>query len=193
MRRARGLSQRALAQAAGITRQAVGAIENGAMQPGVGTALALARTLGLSVEDLFGEAQEAPAAERVALGTIDEKAVLHRLDRDHLAIEPAESAGATAFVAGCDVAVGLLSRHAMLRSRDLRVLWLSMTNRAALDALKNRKVHAAVVHGSASLLPAHEAGFAAFELATTEEGWLVARAAPTFRGAGDVIRRHIRL
>ena len=43
LRKRRGLSQRALAAAAGITRQAVGAIESGRGQPGVASALALAR------------------------------------------------------------------------------------------------------------------------------------------------------
>jgi transcriptional regulator with XRE-family HTH domain len=36
LRQARGLSQRALSQLAGITRQAVSAIESGNMQPSVG-------------------------------------------------------------------------------------------------------------------------------------------------------------
>ena len=56
MRIARGLSQRALADAAGITRQAVSAIERGRVVPGVGIALALARVLGTSVEELFAAA-----------------------------------------------------------------------------------------------------------------------------------------
>jgi molybdate-binding protein/DNA-binding XRE family transcriptional regulator len=56
----RGLGQAELAQRAGISRQALSAIESGTYQPGVSVALALARELGESVETLFG-ASEAPA------------------------------------------------------------------------------------------------------------------------------------
>jgi putative molybdopterin biosynthesis protein len=55
----RGLSQSTLAERAGISRQALGAIEAGLYQPGVGVALALAAALGESVEALFG-----PEADR---------------------------------------------------------------------------------------------------------------------------------
>jgi len=61
VRRARaacGLTQDELARRAGLSRQALGAIESGAYQPGVGAALALARELGHSVEALFGNAGE---------------------------------------------------------------------------------------------------------------------------------------
>ena len=54
----RGLTQDELARRAGLSRQALGAIESGAYQPGVGAALALARELGHSVEALFGSAGE---------------------------------------------------------------------------------------------------------------------------------------
>src|SRR5208283_4026533 len=40
---------------AGISRQALGAIESGAYHPGVAIAIRLARELGESVETLFGE------------------------------------------------------------------------------------------------------------------------------------------
>src|SRR5260370_17756653 len=53
-RSARGLTQIDLAARAGISRQALGAIESGAYQPGVTIALNLTRTLGESVENLFG-------------------------------------------------------------------------------------------------------------------------------------------
>ncbi len=61
LRSTRGLSQRALADGAGITRQAVGAIETGRMQPSVGIALALARVLGTTVE---GSSERAPRSRR---------------------------------------------------------------------------------------------------------------------------------
>jgi len=53
-REARGLTQLELARRAGISRQALGALEAGAYQPGVTVALALARELSDTVEGLFG-------------------------------------------------------------------------------------------------------------------------------------------
>ncbi|HUO06138.1 MAG TPA: substrate-binding domain-containing protein [Candidatus Binataceae bacterium] len=58
---ARGHSQTELARRAGISRQALNAIEAGAYQPGVTAAIAIARELGQSVEGLFS----APAPERL--------------------------------------------------------------------------------------------------------------------------------
>src|SRR3984957_18772473 len=54
--RTRGsLTQTELARRAGISRQALGAIESGAYHPGVAIAIRIARELGTSVEALFGE------------------------------------------------------------------------------------------------------------------------------------------
>jgi putative molybdopterin biosynthesis protein len=176
VRTARGITQRVLAEAAGITRQAVSAIENGRVQPSVGIALALARVLGTSVEELFGVS----LAPRVD--------VFEDVAREYTVLEP--SGLPTVFVAGCDVATGLLTRHAMLRERESRILWLPMTNRAALDALRRGRVHAAVVHGAAIKSDLYER----FEVATTEEGWLLARGNPLrVRGAADLARRGVRL
>ncbi|MGO8874371.1 MAG: substrate-binding domain-containing protein [Acidimicrobiales bacterium] len=60
-RLARGQSQGDLARAAGITRQAISGIESGRWSPSLEVALAVARALDSSVEDLFGEAAEAPS------------------------------------------------------------------------------------------------------------------------------------
>jgi putative molybdopterin biosynthesis protein len=196
LRRQRGLSQRELSGAAGITRQAVGAIESGRTQPSVGIALALARALGTTVEELFGARGEtAPPPARTAAATIGGRTVIHALSGDHLAIEPAETPVPNVFVAGCDPAVGLLSRHAMARSRHVRVLWLSMTNRTALGALLRGELHAAVVHGEVTPQQARQMDeFARFELATTESGWLVGHGNPLgLRGAADLKRTKARL
>jgi len=53
-RQARGLSQQQLAGVAGVTRQAVSAVESGHSDPSLRVALALARAFGMTVEDLFG-------------------------------------------------------------------------------------------------------------------------------------------
>jgi molybdate-binding protein/DNA-binding XRE family transcriptional regulator len=196
LRRERGLSQRELAIVAGVTRQAVGAVESGRSQPSVGVAVALARALGTTVEQLFG-AHGDPVAppSRVATATIAGRTVTHALDEDHLAIEPAESPVPNAFVAGCDLAVGLLSRHAMVRSRHLRFLWLTMTNRAAIEALEQGRLHAAVVHGEVTPQQARRMqAFTRFDVATTEAGWLVAHGNPLgVRGAADLMRTKARL
>ena len=57
-RSSRGLTQIDLAARAGISRQALGAIESGSYQPGVSVALSLARELGETVENLFGGAAD---------------------------------------------------------------------------------------------------------------------------------------
>jgi molybdate-binding protein/DNA-binding XRE family transcriptional regulator len=81
-RQARGLSQQQLAGMAAVTRQAVSAVESGHSDPSLRVALALARALGLTVEELFGPGDPAdpvlaqPVApvggegSRVALATV---------------------------------------------------------------------------------------------------------------------------
>ena len=192
----RGLSQRELAQAAGMTRQGVGAIESGRSQPSVGFALALARALGTTVEELFGRVDDAPAPPaRVAVAVIGGRAVRHALDQDHLAIEPAGTSVPNVFIGGCDLAVGLLSRHAMARSRHVRALWLPMTNRAAIEALGQGRLHAAVVHGDLTPRQTRRlSDCARYEVATTQAGWLLAHDNPLgLRGAADLPRRNARL
>jgi len=53
-RQARGLSQQQLAGVAGVTRQAVSAVESGHSDPSLRVALGLARALGMTVDELFG-------------------------------------------------------------------------------------------------------------------------------------------
>ncbi len=53
-RQARGFSQQQVASMAGVSRQAVSAVESGISDPSLRVAMALARALGLTVEELFG-------------------------------------------------------------------------------------------------------------------------------------------
>src|SRR5215469_7909655 len=53
-RQARGLSQQQLAGVAGVSRQAVSAVEAGHSDPSLRVAFALAQALGMTVEELFG-------------------------------------------------------------------------------------------------------------------------------------------
>jgi molybdate-binding protein/DNA-binding XRE family transcriptional regulator len=59
-RQARGLSQQQLAGMAGVSRQAVSAVESGVSDPSLRVALALAHALGMTVEELFGRGSPAP-------------------------------------------------------------------------------------------------------------------------------------
>ncbi len=58
-RQARGFSQQQLAGMAGVSRQAVSAVESGLSDPSLRVALALARALGMTVEEVFGPASPA--------------------------------------------------------------------------------------------------------------------------------------
>jgi putative molybdopterin biosynthesis protein len=93
-RQARGLSQQQLAGVAGVTRQAVSAVESGHSDPSLRVALALARALGVTVEELFGPGDPADpvlarpvapasgAGARVALATVGDTFVALPLHAD---------------------------------------------------------------------------------------------------------------
>src|SRR6516164_2635065 len=86
-RQVRGFSQLQLASMAGVSRQAVSALESGHSDPSLRVALALAQALGMTVEELFGPgdlAQPVPAVpvaplaggqERVALACVGDQFV----------------------------------------------------------------------------------------------------------------------
>jgi molybdopterin molybdotransferase/putative molybdopterin biosynthesis protein len=58
VRALRGLTQAELAGQVGISRQALAAIESGTYQPNVAVAVRLARVVGITVEELFGDTEE---------------------------------------------------------------------------------------------------------------------------------------
>jgi putative molybdopterin biosynthesis protein len=223
-RRELGLSQEALAQAGGVTRQAIGAIESGRTQPGVTLALAIARTLNASVEELFGgETDEeiplragepgAKPGQRVVVATIGSRRIVRSLDGASFG-SVSEPAGAIVvdarprktrvrmlgpqshveepvFVSGCDVGLGLLVGH--LDARRAHGVWFAASNQEALSDLAAGRTHVAAIHGPEAerkkVGPVRR-----FDLATIEEGWLVARGNPrSFRGARDLARGDIRL
>lgn len=69
-RLAHGLSQQDLAVAAGVTRQAVAGFEAGQWDPSLRVAIALARALDTSVEDLFGPPAALPPLDAVPLAPL---------------------------------------------------------------------------------------------------------------------------
>ncbi len=54
-RAAQDLSQKALAQAVGVTRQTINAIENGDYNPTIRLCVAICRVLGKTLDELFWE------------------------------------------------------------------------------------------------------------------------------------------
>lgn len=69
-----GISQAELAHRAGVTRQAVSAIESGKAAPTMTVALRLARVLGRRVDDLFRLVDELPSVQAELLGADDPSA-----------------------------------------------------------------------------------------------------------------------
>jgi len=72
-RQARGFSQQQLAGMAGVSRQAVSAVEAGLSDPSLRVALALARALGLTVEEMFGSLTPAPRVAAQPLAPLGEE------------------------------------------------------------------------------------------------------------------------
>jgi putative molybdopterin biosynthesis protein len=73
----RGLSQVALADQAGVTRQTISGIEAGRWSPSLDVALAIAAALGSSVEELFGAAPSfKPHEARLVVGACEQSRLL---------------------------------------------------------------------------------------------------------------------
>src|SRR3954453_18733385 len=179
-RRGAGLSQATLAERAGISRQAVGAIEAGRHRPSVDAGMGLANAVGRAVGELFA----APAAEPVPVfGPVAEGGgvlaarvgarLVYAPARDALAIEGWPRAKAVMrdgrpeplpgsdldglVLVGCDPALGVAA--AMLPgSGPHRLVALSGSTATALAAMRDGRAHAALVHGPARGLPAPPAG-----------------------------------
>jgi putative molybdopterin biosynthesis protein len=116
-RQARGFSQQQLAGMAGVSRQAVSAVESGLSDPSLRVALALGRALGMTVEDMFGPA--VPALQVVArpvapLGGKDARVTLAPVGDGFVALP---LSGATASRAGFLPAGGLAAGTGSADSR----------------------------------------------------------------------------
>ena len=179
IRRARvahGISQVKLARGAGISRQALGAIETGTYMPGVEAALNIARELGETVESLFGAEPEssllatltesAPLKSRVSLARIGGRVVATPIRPATLALTPAggivESLkngrasiesfmspleiDSTLMVAGCDPAVAILADWIARRRHPITLVALGGSSQSALDALAKGRAHVAGLH-----------------------------------------------
>lgn len=169
------MAQVALAAAAKLSRQSLGAIEAGRATPSVELALRLARALDCSVEELFGdpgvqptllsESIGTPASGRVALAQIGGRWVAYPLSgaamttsADGLArptarggvevepVRPTSEARDNVVVMGCAPALGLLADRLNSRAGPGRFFWLPYSSTKALECLARRQTHLAGVH-----------------------------------------------
>jgi putative molybdopterin biosynthesis protein len=171
-RESSAITQLALAAHVGLTRQSLSAIEAGRATPAVDIALRLARALGCTVEQLFGDPHDAhdfnacptsPVAHsRLALAYIDARWLSYplladdaRLSADALItgtpptttlLRPLAEARDNLVLYGCAPALGLLADRLNARPGAGRFLWFSRSSTAALEALARRHAHLAGVH-----------------------------------------------
>ncbi len=168
LRNERRWSQQELAERSGISRAEVSAVENDRLSPSIATALALARVLGRTVEELFARAGGSDAVwalpprrnsgrfwearvgarrllfpvEPTALGVVPHDGTFRAESVDR---EVGRDVEDTVVIAGCDPAIGLLASE-LRRVEGLRVLPLTRSSRDALSLLARGLVHAAGVH-----------------------------------------------
>jgi DNA-binding XRE family transcriptional regulator len=211
-----GLTQRELAERAGVSRQLIGSVETGRHVPRVDAALGLARALDTDVASLFATDDPTPAVDVVTGGV--PRPGLVRLARvgERLVTAPArvtaagfDSADATVevdgaldpadgapgfVVAGCEP--GLLVLEQLLRERGLRGLAATTSSATARTALAEGRTHAAVVHGSQSWARSHPPrGVVVHRLARWQVGLCAPSDAPprwwqeALEGRGPVIQR----
>lgn len=155
-----GLSQEELSKLVGIPRTTISAIESGRAVPSVDYAIKLAKVLGCSVEDLFGQEEliPFPGFEK---GLFVSYKVGHRkilfpislvekkespegfLKKDGVEWFEKRHTPTYAF-AGCDPSFSLL--YEALREEGIRLLVINQSSMKALELLKASLVHLAGVH-----------------------------------------------
>jgi putative molybdopterin biosynthesis protein len=178
-RTALGWSQSELARRAGIPRTTISAIEGNRLTPSVMTALALARALECSVEELFGAGQ-APATAgspdwawlprtepcRYWEAEVSGRRWLYPVEEFSLNDTPhdgiwqggvgrdsgAAMAEETLVLACCDPAAGLLASE-YARDTGFRLLVIERSGGAALELVKRGLVHLAGLHRSTPSQP----------------------------------------
>jgi putative molybdopterin biosynthesis protein len=173
-RQARGFSQQQLAGMAGVSRQAVSAVEAGLSDPSLRVALALCRALGLTAEELFGPAIPEPVVEvrplaalgkpgaRVSLAPIGESIVALPLARGTVTragfapaggrvsgldeVSPLGPPRPTLVIAGCDPALPLLELPLSLLDPPVSFAWWPCASQEALSLAADGLVHVAGAH-----------------------------------------------
>lgn len=174
VRDASGWTQRELAGAAGISRQALSAIEAGKSVPSTDVSLRIARALGCRFDDLFslpGDDRDShlartdgPLHGRVAMGLVDGRWVAHAVDSQTPvaadgvaealdggqsrvdAMRPRTAMENNVLVAGCAPAIGTLGARLAERPGVGRLRWLPRPSSNSLDLLRRGLVHIAGLH-----------------------------------------------
>ena len=184
-RTALGWTQGDLARHAGIPRTTVSAIEGSRLTPSVTAALALARALDASVEEIFAAPHpNPPAADPTspwAWKPRREPARYWEADlRGRRLLFPVEStllnpaahdglwedgighdsqtglAGSTLVLAGCDPAAGVLASE-YARSSGLRLIVVPRSGAEAIQLLRDGLIHVAAIHRSTTDQPQRNA------------------------------------
>ncbi len=233
-----GLSQGQLAERTGLTRQAISSIESGQYVPNTAVALALARALHCTVEELFSLTETpgdheitlahgtAADTRRFAVANVAGRWIGYPLSggreiqqgfvsadvllppsgswQDAEYLTPPDRLEATAVLLGCDPSLGILCSHLAAQSAESRLLWLSASSQAALDAVAAGEAHLAGTHlrdpdsPTFNLFHARRAlaqrGGLVVEFARWEEGLLVLPGNPKgLRTVADLARPDVRI
>ena len=101
-RQARGFSQQRLAETAGVSRQLVSVTESGKSGPSLRVALALARALELSVEEVFGSVAPVRTVSALPIAPVDEsgsRVALASVGETFVALPLADAANRAGFTA----------------------------------------------------------------------------------------------
>jgi putative molybdopterin biosynthesis protein len=159
---------------AGVSRQAVSAVESGLSDPSLRVALALSRALGMTIEELFGPAIPEPLVpvrpvealgmpgSRVSLASVGDALVALPLAGPTVtrvgfaaaggrvvgprSVAPMGPPRPTLVVAGCDPALPLLEMPLSLLEPPVSFLWWPCASRDALTLASEGLVHVAGVH-----------------------------------------------
>lgn len=162
-----GLTQENLANALGISRQSLSAIERGSEQPRIGLAINLSRALGMSVEELFGgreslthsSAHNCDTARVGAYGEFNDGLKLRALPTSNVDGFWQSPNGITfdgqnlgrrlgppgIFFDGCDPILGMLASY-LSRRLETQCFWWSVPNKVAQGNLISGRTHVALVH-----------------------------------------------
>lgn len=169
-RLAKGWSQQDLADRTGLSRAGISAIESGRLAPSVNAALALARALEATVEELFEPTATSPTAVEWAVtplvarprywnARVGDRTLSFPIGEDSPQLdwhdgvfhqgEPhdvdSERSERTLVVAGCDPAAGLLAGE-YTRQFHFRMIVLRRNSSEALSLLAEGSVHVAGIH-----------------------------------------------
>lgn len=217
LREHRGWSQAELAERAGVTRQLVGAVEANRHVPNVRAAIGLAAALGVSVEELFGDAPAPELVEAIPGGVVGASLVATARVGERLVVAPLRHGIASweawgladamvhdgavvelpdgsrdgLVIAGCDPMLGLLEALLHRVTGDRLVAVHASTGRS-VEALADGRVHGIMVHGPVGRLPVPPVAVARWHVARWRVG-LAAVARSGVPSIEELVGRRVRV